>query len=233
MKYYLAFDKGVAFKNRERFIKIDLEAINSKLNQDNNLESLTVFTTSFETEKQLKEFLQKKTIVDSRFLSNHLVIIYIRDYIHLREIPYKENALYLNYRNLEELIYKNAKHKGLLNSLIQNYQNYPHLSKEIYSLRVYLSNPYADYKLYDVIRSFVKKICFKEKKGNLKINYKGLFDLGMLLSKIIDSSKKKEQIVEPATPIDQEYDEDDPRYFHLEELKYRQEKEQDDQFRLF
>ena len=233
MKYFLAFDKGQAFKNKERFIKLDLESINPKLNQDNNLESLTVFTTSFETEGELKEFLKKKKIGDSRLFQNHLAIIYVKDYIHFREIPYKEDKPYLDVRQLEEIISKNSKRAGLLNSLIQSYSNYPHLSQEIYSFRVYLCNPYADYKLYDIIRSFVKKVCFKEKNGSLKKNYKGLFDLGMLVSKITKPKKETKQITKPTSIFDQIYEEDDPRYFHLEELKSRRKKEEEDQFRLF
>ncbi len=236
MKYYLSLDKGQVFKNKDRYIKIDLSEINEKLIQDNNLKALVTFTCSFENVLQLKEFLNAKGLIEKKNINCHLVLTYVRDYIHFREIPFKEDAKYLNFRNLEELICYNSKKPGFLDAIIQNYSKLPHLSPEIYSFRGYLSNPYADYKFYDVVRSFVSKICFREKSGKKVINYKGLFDLGMLISKLTKSKEAVETVVKSEKEtMDREpqYSEDDPRYHHLEELKDRYEKEQEDQIRLF
>ena len=233
MKYYLSLDKGQAFKNKERYINLELEKINELLNKDNNLKALTTFTCSFASAGELKDFLKAKGLIDTRNISYDVVITYSKDYIHFRTVPYSEDKKYLDYHNLEELICKFARKKGFLEAITRNYNEYPHLSREIYSFRAYLSNPYADYKLYDTARNFVGKICFREKNGTQVINYKGLFDLGMLVAKLTKPKKEPVQTIMPSVNIEKQYSEDDPAYHHLEELKSRYEKEQDDQMRLF
>lgn len=233
MKYDLSLDKGQAFKNRERYIKIDLGKINELLSRDNNLKALTTFTCTFESDGELKEFLKAKGLIDARNIRNDIVITYLKDYIHFRAVSYKEDRQYLDHHNLEELICKFAKKPGFLEAIIKSYSDYPHLSREIYSFRAYLSNPYADYKLYDTTRAFVGKICFRERNGTQVVNYKGLFDLGMLVAKLTKPKKEPVQTITPSVNIEKQYSEDDPAYHHLEELKSRYEKEQEDQMRLF
>ena len=233
MKYYLSLDKGQAFKNKDRFIKINLKEINEKLVQNNNLQALVTFTCSFASSSQLKEFLTKKGLIEPRNVNCNLVITYEREYIRFRAVPYKDDTKYLDYRNLEEIICQFCKKPGFLQTIIQNYNYFPNLSQEIYSFRSYLSNPYAEYKFYDVARSFVGKICFREKNGKRLINFKGLFDLGMLLAKLTKPKTKSKQIITKSKEAEQQYSEDDPKYYQLEELNSRLEREEDDQMRLF
>ena len=233
MKYYLSLDKGQAFKNKERYIKIDLGKINELLSRDNNLKALITFTCTFESAGELKEFLKAKGLIDTRNIRDDIVITYLKEYVRFRAVPYKEDKKYLDYHNLEELICEYAKKPRFLETIIKNYSNYPHLTQEIYSFRAYLSNSYADYKLYDIARAFVSKICFRERNGVQVVNYKGLFDLGMLIANLTKPKKELQQTITPSVNIERQYSEDDPAYHHLEELKSRYEKEQDNQMSLF
>ena len=235
MKYFLAIDKGQVFKNSERLIKLNLTSINEKLSVDNNLRALCTFTCSFNSQEELKSFLQAKGLLDKKNTSLPLVITYFRDYYRTLNVPYSKDSQYFNSKNLVELIYKHAKDTNFLSMIINHYSNYQHLSKEIYSLRSYLSNPYADYKLYDVIRAFVDKLCYRQNKNQKNIiNFKGMFDLGMLISRILNKSPEKVREDSSKTSLEkQNLSEDDPRFFKLEELKDRYEKSQEDQMRLF
>ena len=232
MKYSLAFDKGQVFKNNDRFIRIHLNSIHDKLEQDNNLQSLVTFTTTFKSAHELKEFLKTKGI-NPVYLKYEPVILYKKDYFRFMRVPYQSDLKYLSDRNLEKIIYEHANDKGFLEVLISNYANYPHLSNEMYSFRSYLSNPYASYKLYDVIRMFVDKVCFRNNNGKRTLNYKGMLDLGMLLSLVLKKAPKPQEEVNKKSIFDEKIDEDDIRYHKLEELKDRYKDNQDDQMRLF
>lgn len=234
MKYFLAIDKGHLFKNNERFTKINLETIHEKLGQENNLQALCTFTVSFANELELKMFLEAKGLLKRKNLHSKLVITYFKDYNHFSSIPYAKDKQFLDYHYLEKIIYENAKKPEFLQHLIKSYANYKHVASQLYSFRVYLSNPYEDYKLYDVVRNFVSKIVLRDKQGKSSINYKGLYDLGMFVAKLITPPEiKQAEKVQPITFKDSLSEEEDPTHFHLIELKERYEKDQDDQMRLF
>ena len=220
MKYFLAIDKGQIFKNSLRFSRINLETIDDKLASNNNLQALCTFTTAFENEAQLKTFLQAKGLLELKDVGNGLIITYYREYNRYIKIPYAKNSKFLNFKNLEEIIYRIAKKPGFLQVIISHYSNYQNLFSEMYSFRGYLSNPYADYKFYDVVRRFVDKVCFREVNGKKKINYKA--------EKI-----KVEKKADLKSSFRERINEDDPEYFHLEELESRKNEELDGQMRLF
>ena len=237
MKYFLAIDKGQIFKNSLRCSRINLETIDDKLASNNNLQALCTFTTAFENEAQLKTFLQAKGLLELKDVGNGLIITYYREYNRYIKIPYAKNSKFLNFKNLEEIIYRIAKKPGFLQVIISHYSNYQNLFSEMYSFRGYLSNPYADYKFYDVVRRFVDKVCFREVNGKKKINYKGLYDLGMLISNLEEYEKAEKIKVEKKADLKSSFreriNEDDPEYFHLEELESRKNEELDGQMRLF
>lgn len=237
MKYFLAIDKGQIFKNSLRFYKIDLETIDDKLASNNNLQALCTFTTTFENEAQLKAFLEAKGLLDLKDIGNNLIITYYREYNRYIKVPYAKNSKFLNFKNLEEIIYRMAKKPGFLQVIISHYSNYQNLFSEMYSFRGYLSNPYADYKFYDVVRRFVNKVCFRDRNGKKKINYKGLYDLGMLISTLEEYEKaekiKAEQKASLNSSFQENMNEDDPAYFHFKELESRRNEELDGQMRLF
>lgn len=238
MKYFLAVDRGQKFKNNLRFMKINLESINNKLVSDNNLEALCTFTCTFENEAQLKAFLQAKGLLTLKDIENGLTITYFRNYNRFIKIPYASQKHFLNFKKLEEIIYSFSKKPGFLDVIANHYINYPPLANEVYSIKGYISNPYSDYKFYDVVRKFVDKICFREKKVSRKINYKGLYDLGMLISALEEFDKVQTSEITRANTTEESLRErnlaeEDPAYFHLEELKSRKDEELDGQMRLF
>lgn len=235
MKYYLALDKGRVFKNSDRYIKIPLNLVNEKLDQNNNLQMLSTFTTTFTNENELKSFLIGKNILDNRKSYYSISIIYYKDFYRHINVPYKSITKFLDFHYLEELIIKNAKTPNFLEIIIKRYSNYKHLNQELYSLKSFLSNPFADYKLYDVIRKLVNKICFTKTNDKQKTNFKGLLDLAMLISSMVTpkSLNEKEPINSQKSEEWQFYTEDDPRYHHLEELKDQAEKRNDSQIHLF
>lgn len=189
MKYILALDKGNYYKRNERYIKLNLGSINEKLEADNNLEALWKFTSYFDTRQSLVDFLISKNIVNQKNRKYDLVIIYQLNYIRNISIPYACDAKYFDPLELEKVIYKNARQKNFLEQLIHEYKDNKLVMKEIYSFRVYLSNPYADYKFYDVVRQFVDKLCFQTKNGQRTKRVKSLFDLAMFLAMLTNPNR--------------------------------------------
>ena len=119
-----------------------------------------------------------------------------------------------------------------LNSLIEYYKNYTQLREELAAFR----HPKKEYKLYDLVRMFVYKICFRENNGQNKLNYRGMYELGMLISKLTKEEtreERKKEKREDSSIFQMNLDENSPEYHHLEELKDRAKKNDDDQMRLF
>ncbi len=234
MKYFLALDKGPSYRNDERYLKIDLNKINSLLNQDNNLKPLCAFTCTFKDKGELKKFLKANHLIDARYENYDLGITYFKEYYRFVSVPYQADAKFLNPKTLEQVIYEKSNHPNFLSIIIKQYHKVPYLKEEIYSFHSYITNPYADYKLYNVIRSFVNKICFRKNNDGIYVpDFKGTYNLGMLIAKIGNKDVKSNEIKQTKSVEKVEYSEDDPRAHHLEELKERYEKSQDGQMRLF
>ena len=233
MKYFLAIDKGKHLKNGERFKKIDLSFINNHLIKDNNLKAICAFTATFNTPSELKEFLQRKGLMSAKDSSYNLKIIYNnKGYNRSLRVAYKSDQIFMDYRYLEDVIFKNAYSPEFLNSLIEYYKNYTQLREELAAFR----HPKKEYKLYDLVRMFVYKICFRENNGQNKLNYRGMYELGMLISKLTKEEtreERKKEKREDSSIFQMNLDENSQEYHHLEELKDRAKKNDDDQMRLF
>ena len=233
MKYFLAMDKGKHLKNDERFKRIDLSIINDQLIKDNNLKALCAFTTAFNTPNELKEFLQRKGVMNAKDRNYNLKITYTsKGYNKSLSVAYKKDQVFIDYRYLEDVIFKNAQAPEFLNQLIEYYKNYTKLTFELAAFR----DPKKEYKLYDTVRSFVYKICFRDNNGQNVLNYRGMYELGMLVSKLTKTEKQEERKQENSkTPslLEMNLDENSPGYHYLEELKDRAKKSEDDQMRLF
>ena len=192
MKYFLAIDKGSLYEGDSRFKKLNLSGINAKLEDDNNLRDLWTFTTTFETIELLKTFLKENKLLSSKESYHDLVIAYNYDGNRFMPVAYACDNKYLNWRNLEDIIYKNARKPNFLDVIINVYGGNSYVASEIYSLKSYLFNNYQDYKLYDVIRSFVAKLCLKPGEKATVVNEKGLYDLAMLISKLDNPNREME-----------------------------------------
>ncbi len=238
MKYFLAIDKGEYLSNADRFVNVDLKSIDSRFDKNNNLQALCIFTTSFEKESELKFFLMNKNLMYSKYANYPLVFIYKRNYYRALNVPYKAHLDYLNFHYLENKICKCAKNPNFLHALTKYYVSHMYLNQELNSLRSYLSNPYADYKLYDVIRNFVDKICFKIKNGVRVINFRGLLDLSLFIYKFSSSNVSINSTVNNTELFKDSFehsyfDEDDPRLFHYEELQARARQKEESQISFF
>lgn len=233
MKYFLAIDKGDLYSNQERFKKIDLAQFHKQLGEDENLKALSLFTATFAMENDLKAFLRSKQLLDLRYASYDLVIIYFKDYYHSLPVAYQADQEFLNLVNIENAIYEYAMRPSFLNHIINRYSNYKFLQQEIYSFKSYLSNAFADYKLYDVIRSFVSKICYCMKDSKRQINYFELYRLGMFLSSLINNKVLQSSNVTMKHASSVQSINDDPGSYHFEELQDRFQNTQEDQIRLF
>ena len=223
MKYFLTIDKGLFYNKKERFKKINLSSINESLDKENNLEAICTFTTAFETPALIKDFLNKKKLLDSKEMIFDLVITYQNEPEHLLDVAYASDKEYFNLNKLEQLIYSFSRKPERLRIITKYYNNQKSLTNELTSLRAYLSNPFADYKLFDVIRRFIEKVCYKTVNGKRVKNYQEIYRLGMLLRKL-DNPKRSEEInkseeVENISKM--RYTEEDPEYFHFEELQDR------------
>ena len=230
MKYFLTVDRG-SFYNKERFKKVDIGKINPKLNTDNNLEAIYEFTTTFENDSTFKEFLIKQGLLDNKDMYFDLVITYEQNPIHLLDIAYASDRKYFDLKNLEQVIYSFSKNPERLRVLAKYYSTEKHVANELMSFRSYLSNPYADYKLYDVVRNFVEKICFKVIKNKRIKKYAEIYRLCMLVSKLDNPKQNKSIKKTPKNEVQDfnSYQEEDPEYFYIQELK----ESQDEQTRFF
>ena len=96
MKYFLTIDKGLFYNKKERFKRINLSSINESLDKENNLEAICTFTTAFETPALLKDFLNKKKLLDSKEMIFDLVITYQNEPEHLLDVAYASDKEYFN-----------------------------------------------------------------------------------------------------------------------------------------
>ena len=221
MKYFLAVHKGQALNNEGNFRKINL---GKELDQENNLKALCDFTGTYSNEMELKQALNQNFLLANNEMHYNLAIGYKKDSFRFIAVPYQKEHEYLSYKKLEDAIYGFSKDKQALQVLISyySYSNYPqiyNIRSELYSFRVYLSNPYEDYKFYDVVRSFVEKICFRTDKDKKTLNYRRMYDLGMLVSKLVPSKiEKQENSFSEKNPTELKPREDSIAYHKYEEL---------------
>ena len=82
MKYYLAIDKGEKTNYTKRYRILNLSILDTRFNQNNNLEILTRYTMTFTSSPEFKNFLHAKQILQSKYLAYDLVIIYKVKYHH-------------------------------------------------------------------------------------------------------------------------------------------------------
>ena len=234
MKYFLAIDEDV-MRRKEKIKPINLGKINKALDKDNNLRALCSFTTTFKNKRELCAFLQKQGLISTREMDCDLLLYSYEDDKIFNAVAYRADAKYLDFRQLEEIIYKNRDNKGFLSALIRHYANYKYLSREIYAIKSYLAEPYLDYKLYDVIRSFVDKLCFRQINSKRIFKFDNLYNLGMLVSKLLLFENRDKNVTMPKneTPTGYKPLADSPGSFHLEELEERLNKKQEGQTRLF
>ena len=222
MKYFLAVDKGKSFDSDSNFRKIDL---GKDLEQENNLKALCDFTGSYLNGSELKEALNERHLLATNEMHYNLVIGYKKDSYRFIAVPYQKEHEYLDCKKLEETIHHFAQDKEALQVIISYYSNFGkvyNIQPELYSFRVFISNPYEDYKFYDVIRRFVDKVCYRIDHGKKTLNFRRMYDLAMLVSKLVPSKVEKQEKEVPNQSIAASKPRMDSVVYHeYEELLYR------------
>ncbi len=211
MKYYLALDKGQNNYSTKRFTIVDLTSLNPCLGQDKNLEAIYQFTTKFSSSIELKKFLQANGLITAKESMYSLVITYHLKYSRVMPVAYACDLEFFDISHLADIIYKNSKRKNFLPQLIRAYHSNKALAGELYSFQVYLHNPYADYKFYDVVRQFVNKVCFRMRDKREVKDFKGLYDLALLVAKLTNSGR--DYVINAAPLNERKYEEGTPEYY--------------------
>lgn len=237
MKYFLSLDKGRHLKEAERFITIDLGNVNEALSLDNNLKAIYKFTTGFETVPSLKAFLLSSGLIRESETKYDLVVTYQKGYIHSIPVAYACDLEFFDINHLINVIRDNSKKEHFLPQLINHYKYNKKVARELYSFQAYTYNPYADYKFYDVVRSFVDKICFREKDHKRVKDIKGLYDLALFVSRLTNPGRGlviyRAGEVKTSANTRSVIKEDSPLYYQLEELESRRNDDLDGQMKLF
>ena len=228
MKYFLAFDLGKSYYNKDRYRIIDLTSLDEELNgkyliKDNNLKYLCNFTMYFEDSKSLKKFLKAKGLINSYDLNRNICFIYTyKDYIKNLDIPYKDFTDYFNYAMLATIIKKCIySYSSFLDELISYYKFRKYLPDEYYMLYKIFNGEVNDSQTFEIIRKFVENIVSK----NGKFNYLSFYELALFVAKY-----EKKVKIENRSFLKDNKEEENIKY---DNLKDRKKIIEEDQLRLF
>lgn len=227
MKYYLAVDKGDRYRDNERYVKLDLTLINSKLSENNNLRAIDVFTEEFDNERELKHFLKEQKLLDKSISYFALSILYVKNGYKTLLVPYKKDGKYFDIEFMSEVIANEFYLTNMMNVFLNYFKAEDYKSESYHQLRSVVLRGSEKYIVYDRIRKFLDDYC----KPTGKISAGAFHRVAMLVSRIHQSSGTPE-----VTPLDKNESPvlSDAQRFHLEELQSRvQNQEDDDQLNLF
>ena len=169
---------------------MNLSSISPELIKNDNLESLTKFTTTFESKKELKDLLVAKGILSANNAFYDIVIYYELSYPKTLDVAYKIDEEFLDIGNLSNIIYDKLKNKAFFDTFIDYYSRNSFLVDEIGLIREYADDVYANHRYFDAIRKLINKICYKKSSnGKTELNYKQLYDLGMFVSKLANKGR--------------------------------------------
>lgn len=232
MKYFLALRKWKSNK----YISIDLDSINNLLCKDNNLKALSKFTMTFKNETELKEFLIAKKLLHPNLRHNELKIAYNYKTIRFLNVPFKEDEKLFDIGYLAKTITDNSMRPYYLETFLEYFIHDNYLSEEFFKLSEALADHKTNYKLYDLVLSFINSKCYKIRNGKEIFSYKELFRIVMVVKALNMemykplNEEKTEQVVLESGVLSEE------ALFKKEELEDRAKqlsKEIDGQLSLF
>ena len=221
MKYYLVVNKGLKYTEKERYIKLDLTNIHSKLVTDNNLKAIDLFTQGFQNGQELKQFLIKKNILSTNISHYELCILYNRKGYHSVNISYAKDAKYFDIEAIAEIVINNLYKNNKINIFLDFFKKEKYLPESYHLLKQSIINFSESYIVLDRVRQFLDDYC----KTSLSIHR-----VAMVISKIVENNKKLENRKETEarkehlTEIQQ---------FELDELNAKKESKDDNQLILF
>jgi len=178
MKYFLAIDKGTFQNGDNRYVKLAIKDINEKLDKDNNLKAICVFTMGFNNQKELKTFLVSNGLIPKNYINCDLKIIYKRNNFRSLNIPYLKDAQYFDIGTLATIITKKVSNPNFSKTFIDYFKNNKYLPEQYYILKSALINNSEEYILFDKVMAFLNSYCYSENG----FSYRSLYDIAMLIS---------------------------------------------------
>ena len=238
MRYYLACDKRKG-ENRFSFVSMDILAKivkNEKLQEDNNLKAIYDFTTTFNSQKDLIDFLiQNKLIVSTNKYESFYIIYEIKNNgksnFYTLPIAYKKDKLYFSFGYIaKRVVDKNKIDENYLKSFVSFFKNKFYLSEEYYILKSMSEGYVNDDKIYAGVQDLINKVCYVKRGNKYVFNFRNFYEIAMNMAlldmplknkKASESNKAYERQLSIVQEIEREY------------LRDRAEKTNDEQTRLF
>lgn len=196
MKYILSINKGRQYRDWDRYVNIDLGQISPDLAKDNNLLEICSFTMQFPNVIALKGYLAKLGLISSKQAHFDLSITYtIKERTMTLEVPYQSHLKFFSINYLCDSISENCeKNKKFAISFLYLIKDMRGLDLRHYNdLKLYADGYKNDLKPDPIVRAIIKDII----KRDNKLSYRSLFDLAMLVYKMVEEEKQKEMANPP------------------------------------
>lgn len=222
MEYFLAFDKGQASNDSNRYIVIPNNFVHSSLATNNNLKALCSFTSKFDDENDLKDIIIRLNPQFSSFKNYGLVILWkrnneIRDAIKCNSVPYKDSTYFFNFENLVSFITNNI-YSPFFNDFLDFYRNYNFLSREMNALNRAVLEKETYSVLKRLVRNFLHRLLYR--KG--VIDFSTLYKIAMFVYQYKDMNGQVLEIFSDECLLDDEVPLnflEDPKLIETEEFE--------------
>ena len=193
MAYYLTI------KRKNDYYKIDLSSLSdfkrlSRFKNDSySLEELDNFTSTFDSEVNLKKYLYENNLISFDEITKELSIrMKYKDKLDKVKygLVYKNMKKFLDIDYLRYTILSLQNDFEFLKILVDNYRNSYSNNLNICKIRGYLINKNSDINIYNSLSDFYLKEVFKENTYELVIKYKSFHDLAMFVYNYISNKEK-------------------------------------------
>ncbi len=172
---------------------------------ENKLQDICEFTSSFESEEALMEILIYSGLIDPAFVSGTFNIKFYKNkqndaYILPYGVPYKEDRYFFDLENLKNYYYRNLKDSTFFNLFLNKFYNllkdkeaFSYLLNNIKeSFKEFPKKGYVPNETYEDLEMFLNKYAIsKNKNGKYQINFRKLTDLAMFASQYEKKYKRE------------------------------------------
>lgn len=226
MKYYLSIDKGPFYKRDEQYYNLAIKNIKPELGQNNNFKLLCEFTMLFPDEKALKEYLVERKLFPTFLKHFDLKITYeFKGNTFSLAIPFSSEEKYFHVNYLASILINKKDDFEFLNNFLKRIRFHAGLPEEFYLLKQYVNERYVKDPIEAIIKSFITGVCYQ--KG--KLNFRGLYDIAMILASMAKEPKKETSGLEASYMSEEVLFEAEERQSRL----VRRQKDNPDQLSLF
>lgn len=191
MEYFLAFDKGNAYNDFNRYVSVPNSLLHDTLAQNYNLKALCEFTCQFDDEEDLKDIIIRLNPCFLDYKDCSLVIMWERRVnkkltINCNGVPYKTESIYFCFDNIVDFIL-NRVYSSFFNDFLDYYQNHTYLQRELETLYSSIQDYKSLLVIEQDIRRFLRRLLYK---GN-ELEFSKLYKLVMFISKYLNSEKQR------------------------------------------